>query len=86
MKNLGKKRVFERLTVDAYMGCCGYPICACTCTCNSTPCNCGLSWITFAIQAVNYASLTSATASGQSSSTHNANARSFVGFGKAWPD
>jgi putative bacteriocin precursor len=38
MKNLGKKRKLERMTVNAYGGICGTP-CNCNCTCNCG-CNC----------------------------------------------
>ena len=44
MKNLGKKRKLERMTVNAYVGICGTP-CNCNCTCNC-PCNCYAPYVT----------------------------------------
>lgn len=51
MKNLGKKRVFERMTVDAYMGC--YVNCSCNCICNcNCQCSCFWSSLSFALSNV----------------------------------
>jgi putative bacteriocin precursor len=43
MKKLGKKRSFDKLTVDAYMGC-NCPIsCSCSCNCIPYACDCSVA-------------------------------------------
>ena len=67
MKNLGKKRIFERLTVDAYMGCNCSSSCNCTCYCN---CQCSCTWspLSYALSSVYNVSISSNALNGASSS------------------
>jgi len=53
MKKFGKKRVFERLTVDAYISCnCNNVACSNTCSC-TCQCSCIWSPLSFALTSVN---------------------------------